>query len=249
MRIFALLFLCLFAAHASAGGNEVKLKKVVWPFDGAFGQVDKRAAQRGYQIYTEVCAACHGLKRVAYRNLATIGFSEDEIKALAAEATIVDGPNDEGEMFDRPGRPSDYFVPPYANEKAARAANNGGYPPDLSLIAKARPDGANYIYSLLTGYRDTPEGVELAEGMYYNDYFPDHQISMPPPLSEGLVSYQDGTDATLDQMARDVTIFLQWAAEPEMEQRKRMGWKVLIYLAVFTFLFYLAKVRVWRDVK
>jgi ubiquinol-cytochrome c reductase cytochrome c1 subunit len=185
----------------------------------------------------------------AYRNLLEIGFSEAEVKQIASEATVIDGPNDDGDMFERPGRMSDRFASPFANEKAARASNNGAYPPDLSLLAKARPNGANYIYSLLTGYEAAPADVNLGEGMYYNSYFPGSQIAMASPLSEDAVEYQDGTQASVDQMARDVVVFLQWAAEPEMEQRKRMGVKALLYLFVFTILFYFAKKRIWQRVK
>jgi ubiquinol-cytochrome c reductase cytochrome c1 subunit len=223
-------------------------RQMNWAFDGAFGTVDKPAAQRGLQVYKEVCAACHGLKRVAFRNLTEIGFSEAEVKALAASYMVKDGPNDDGEMFERPGKPSDHFVSPFANEQAARAANNGAYPPDLSLIVKARPDGANYLYSLMTGYTEAPADVTLNPGMNYNPYFPTHQIAMPAPLSDGRVEYQDGTAASVDQMSRDLTVFLQWAAEPEMEHRKQMGIKVLIYLVIFTAFMYIAKKRIWRRV-
>ncbi len=184
---------------------------------------------------------------MAFRSLDGIGFSEGEIKALAAEYTIADGPNDDGEMFDRPGKPSDRFPSPYPNEQAARSVNNGAYPPDLSLMIKARPDGANYTYSLLTGYSDAPEGMHMGEHMNYNAYFPGNEIAMPAPLSNGQVSYQDGTEATVDQMARDVVSFLQWAAEPEMEQRKRMGIRTLAFLLIMTVIFYVAKRRIWRD--
>jgi ubiquinol-cytochrome c reductase cytochrome c1 subunit len=237
------------AVSASAAGDVKAPKEVVWPFDGIFGTFDRQAAQRGYQVYKEVCAGCHSMRLNAYRNLLEIGFSEAEVKQIASEATVIDGPNDDGDMFERPGRMSDRFASPFANEKAARASNNGAYPPDLSLLAKARPNGANYIYSLLTGYEAAPADVNLGEGMYYNSYFPGSQIAMASPLSEDAVEYQDGTQASVDQMARDVVVFLQWAAEPEMEQRKRMGVKALLYLFVFTILFYFAKKRIWQRVK
>lgn len=232
-------------AHAESDAKHPK--QLVWPFDGFTGTVDRQSAQRGLQVYKEVCAACHGLERVAFRTLTSLGFSEGEVKALAAEYTVQDGPNDDGEMFDRPGRPSDKFVSPYANENAARAANGGAYPPDLSLIIKARHDGANYLYSLLTGYSEPPADFHLTEGKYYNAYFPGGQIAMPPPLSEGQVTYEDGTAASVDQMSRDVVNFLQWAAEPEMETRKSMGIRTMIFLALMTLFFYLAKRRLWRD--
>jgi len=195
-----------------------------------------------------VCSACHSLNRIAFRNLTEIGFSEAEVKALAASYQIHDGPNDQGDMFDRPGKPSDYFVPPHANEQAARAAHNGAYPPDLSLIIKAREDGPNYIYSLLTGYAAAPADMKMADGQNYNPYFPGGKLAMPQPLNEGQVTYSDGTKATVDQMARDVVTFLQWAAEPEMEARKQMGIKALIYLAIFTAFMYVAKRNIWRRI-
>jgi ubiquinol-cytochrome c reductase cytochrome c1 subunit len=213
------------------------------------GTVDQVSAQRGLQVYQNVCASCHSLKRIAFRNLGAIGFSEAEIKTLAESYEVADGPNQEGEMFVRPGRPSDRFPSPFANEEAARASNGGAYPPDLSLMVKARPDGANYLYSLLVGYQDAPEGVEMADGQYYNPYFPGGKLAMPAPLSEGLVEYQDGTVATVEQMAHDLVNFLQWTAEPEMQSRKRMGLKVLGFLVLSSLFFYAAKRIVWRDVK
>jgi ubiquinol-cytochrome c reductase cytochrome c1 subunit len=240
--------LALGALPAHAAGDQKHPQQIDWAFDGVFGTVDRAAAQRGLQVYKEVCAACHGLKRVAFRNLMDLGFSEGEVKTIAADASVIDGPNDEGEMFERPGLPSDRFVPPYPNEKAARASNGGAYPPDLSLIVKARQDGANYLYSLLVGYEEAPEGQEPAPGQYYNPYFPGGFLAMPPPLSNDLVTYQDGTNASVEQMAKDLTVFLQWAAEPEMELRKRMGIKVLVFLAIMTVLFYIAKKRLWKDV-
>jgi len=235
------------AGYALASADQEHPKQVHWAFDGVFGRVDKVAAQRGFQVYKEVCSACHGLSRVAFRNLSEIGFSEAEIKALAASYQIKDGPNDSGEMFNRAGLPSDSFVPPFANEQAARAAYNGAYPPDLSLIVKARHDGANYLYSLLTGYGKTPpEHLEIADGQYYNPYFAGGKLAMPAPLSDGQVTYSDGTKASVDQMAQDVTVFLQWAAEPEMEARKQMGIKALIFLAIFTGFMYVAKRNLWK---
>lgn len=234
------------AGYAFASTEKKPPRELGWSFEGVFGRVDKQAAQRGFQVYKEVCSACHGLSRIAFRNLTAIGFSEAEVKALAASYQIKDGPNDEGEMFDRPGKPSDYFVPPFPNEQAARAAYNGAYPPDLSLIIKAREEGADYVYSLLTGFAEPPADVHLTPGQYYNPYFPGGRLAMPPPLSDGQVTYEDGTHATVDQMARDVVTFLQWTAEPEMEARKQMGIKALIYLAIFTAFMYLAKRNIWR---
>ncbi len=248
--VCGIVFISFFALCnvAVASTDNLEPKEVNWPFEGYLGYNDKAAAQRGFQVYKQVCAACHSLKRMSYRNLAKLGFSEKEIKAVAAEYSVTDGPNDDGEMFKRPALPSDAFVSPFDNDQAARAANNGALPPDLSLIVKAREDGANYIYSILTGYKDAPKDFHLSSGMNYNPYFPGHQIAMPAPLAENAVTYQDGTVATADQMARDVVTFLQFAAEPEMEQRKEAGIKVLIYLAIFTILFYLAKRAIWRDI-
>lgn len=248
LLLLAAAFVPAFAASSraeDAAHAVIHNKHMHWSFDGMFGHVDKQSAQRGFQVYKEVCAACHGLSRVAMRNLQDLGFSEAEVKALAASYTVKDGPGDDGEMFERPGKPFDRFPAPYANEQAARAAQNGAYPPDLSLIVKARPDGANYVYSLLTGYEEPPAGFHVNEGMHYNAYFAGHQIAMPAPLSDGKVEYEDGTPATLDQHAKDVVNFLQWAAEPEMEHRKQMGIKVLMFLAVFSVLGYIAKKRVW----
>jgi ubiquinol-cytochrome c reductase cytochrome c1 subunit len=244
----SLMMVLLFANAALAAGDVLPPKQMKWSFEGVTGHVDNASAQRGLQVYKEVCAACHGLKRVAFRNLEAIGFSEAEVKALAAGYTISDGPDDSGEMFDRPGLPSDYFVPPYPNEQAARAAQNGAYPPDLSLMIKARHDGANYMYSLLTGYKAAPEGVVVAEGLHYNPYFPGKKIAMAAPLSDGQISYEDGTEATTDQMAKDVVNFLQWAAEPEMQERKQMGIKVMLFLAVFSLFMYIAKRRIWSKI-
>ncbi len=249
MRILTAALFLLTATASHASSESTPLKQIPWRFEGALGTFDRQSIQRGFQVYKEVCSACHSLNHIAYRNLAEIGFSEAEIKAIAAEKNVMDGPNDEGEMFERPGRPSDYFAPPFANEKAARTANNGTYPPDLSLMTKARVDGPNYIYSLLTSYGEAPADVAMNEGMQYNPYFPGGQIAMATPLAEGAVQYSDGTVASVDQMAQDVVNFLQWAAEPEMEQRKHMGIKVILYLAVFTVLFWFAKKRIWKQLK
>jgi ubiquinol-cytochrome c reductase cytochrome c1 subunit len=231
----------------AAGGGE-KPKQLDWPHGGPFGTFDRAALQRGMQVYREVCSGCHSLRLVAFRTLADIGLSEAEIKAIAAQVTVVDGPNDDGDMFERAGKPSDYFPSPFANDNAARASNGGALPPDLSLIVKARPGGENYIYSILTGYGEPPAGVEVAEGMNYNAYFPGHQIAMAPPLSEGAVEYADGTEASVDQMARDVTTFLTWASEPSLEQRRSIGIKVILFLLVFAGVLFAAKRKIWSDV-
>jgi ubiquinol-cytochrome c reductase cytochrome c1 subunit len=216
-----------------------------WSFDGVLGHFDPAAAQRGLQVYRNVCAACHSLNYIAFRNLAELGYSDDEIKALAEEYQITDGPNDQGEMFERPGRPTDHFPAPFANDASARLANNGALPPDLSLITKAREDGSNYLYSLLQGYEEPPADAAGPEGTYYNLYFPGHWIAMPPPLSEGAVDYADGTEATVAQMASDLATFLTWAAEPTLEARKQSGLKVMLFLIVLTALLYATKRKIW----
>lgn len=238
--------LLLAAAPARAAGDAAPPHQH-WTFQGIFGTFDRAALQRGYQVYKDVCAACHGLHYVYYRHLKDLGFSDDEVKALAAGYEVTDGPNDQGEMFKRPGQPSDRFVSPFPNEKAARAANGGAYPVDLSLITKAREHGPDYVFALLTGYKDPPTGVKLQQGMNYNAYFPGNQVAMPPPLSDGAVAFGDGTQASVAQMARDVVTFLSWAAEPEMEARKAMGIKAILFLIVLAGLLYAVKRKVWRD--
>ncbi|MBC8339217.1 MAG: cytochrome c1 [Rhodospirillales bacterium] len=236
------------AAPALASAAKVELPARNWSFNGMFGTFDRGSLQRGLQVYQEVCAACHSLKLVAYRNLSAIGLNEDQIKKIAAEFEVQDGPNDEGEMYARPARPSDRFVAPFANDKAARASNNGALPPDLSLMTKARKGGADYLHALLTGYKETPpDGVKMGEGMQYNVYFPGNQIAMAPPLAEDAVEYADGTKATAEQLAADVSTFLTWAAEPELEDRKRMGVKVLLFLLVLTAMMYALKRQIWAD--
>ena len=234
------------AGVAHAAGDTAELPDHDWKHTGVFGTFDRSELQRGFQVFQEVCASCHSLEFIAFRNLAEIGFSEDQIKAFAAEYEVEDGPDNEGEMFMRAARPSDYFPSPFANPQAARASNGGALPPDLSLIVKARDGGIDYLYGILTGYEEEPpEGVELAEGMSYNHYFPGHQIAMPEPLYEEAVEYGDGTEPTLEQLSHDVSVFLAWAAEPEMEIRKKTGLKVLIFIAIFTALIYIIKRRIW----
>jgi ubiquinol-cytochrome c reductase cytochrome c1 subunit len=234
--------------HGHEHSGTLKPKQVVWPFEGFFGTFDRQAAQRGAQVYMEVCAACHGMSHLYYRNLKDLGFSAAEIKEIAAKKEVTDGPNEVGEMFTRSATPSDRFVSPYPNEEAARASNNGAFPADLSLIIKARHDGANYVYSLLTGYQEPPAGMTMMPGLHYNPYFEGGHLAMPAPLAPDQVTFMDGTPATVDQMARDVVIFLQWAAEPEMEHRKSMGLKVMIFLSIFTIFFFIAKKRLWRGI-
>lgn len=330
--IVSLLAVALMAAAnpALASSGAMEPKQMEWAFDGVFGKFDKPSIQRGFQVYKEVCSACHSLKRVPFRKLTDVGFSEAEVKSLAASYQIHDGPNDMGEMFDRPGRPSDHFPSPYANDNAARNSNGGALPPDQSLLIKSREDGPNYIYSLLTGYSEAPayrcgevtegkctkfdpvdakdaaaeiaqaqaiandakpagknptsaptaaaeasvtvgqifycsdvthkkeknkDGVmvesqechEMGKTMHYNPYFPGKQIAMAAPLRDDSVTYQDETKATVDQEAHDVVNFLQWAAEPEMEERKRMGIHVMLFLGIMTCFFYVVKKRVWSD--
>ncbi len=235
----------ILSALCFADSEALSPKKVDWLFNGIFGKLDTQGVQRGFKVYKEVCSTCHGLKHVAYRNLVDIGFSIAEVKDIAKEHNFQDGPNEQGEMFERSGTLSDKFYNPFPNEKAARAANGGAYPVDLSLIIKARPNGANYVYSLLLGYMDPPENFKLEQGLYYNPYFADHQIAMPPPLVDNQVSYSDNTNATIEQMARDVVLFLQWTAEPEMVHRKSIGLKVMIFLIVFAAVLYIAKERIW----
>lgn len=217
---------------------------VAWSFAGPFGTFDRAALQRGFQIYHEVCSNCHSLKLLHYRDLTALGYSEDEIKAFAAEKEVNDL-DDEGRPTKRKARPSDAFVPPFPNDQAARAALNGALPPDQSLLVKARDGGADYIYGLLTGYGEAPADMKMAEGMSYNNMFPGHQIAMPPPLVDDSVTYADGTKATVEQEAKDVTTFMAWAADPTMEERKKTGAKVIIFLLVLTLVLYGAKRKIW----
>ncbi len=236
-------------ALISGATSDVKLMEQKWPFKGIFGRFDESSLQRGFQVYREVCAACHGIRHISYRDLKGIGYTNDEIKVIAGDYEVVDGPNDEGEMFDREALPSDKFVGPYENDKIARLANNGAYPPDLSLIVKARANGADYLYSLLNGYKDYPENFEASEGMYYNEFYPGYQIAMPSPLMDDIVEYSDGTEATQEQVAKDVTSFLAWTAEPELEERKSLGVKTLFFLILLTIMLLGVKRKIWKDVE
>jgi ubiquinol-cytochrome c reductase cytochrome c1 subunit len=248
-NILTLILILTLPAISLASGDVKHPKQVAWKFDGAFGTFDRASIQRGFQVYKEVCSACHSMSKIKFRNLTEVGFSEAEVKVLASSYTVTDGPNDDGEMFERPAFPSDGIPSPYANKKAAQAANGGAYPPDLSLIIKARHDGANYVYSLLTGYKNAPKKHEVPEGKYYNPYYSGGNIGMTPPLTtEGQITYTDGTKASVEQMAKDVVNFLQWTSEPEMEARKKMGVKVLAFLFVFTAFFFIAKKRVWARI-
>ena len=223
--IIFLIFSLLAGTYQVSAAEKTELLKIDWSFNGLFGKFDRGSLQRGYQVYSEVCAACHSMKYLSYRNLSEKGgpeFSIEQAKAIAASFEITDGPNADGEMFTRPGKLSDKFLMPYENDKAAQAANGGAYPPDMSVLVKARKGGADYIYSLLLGYEDPPSGMDLDDGVYYNKYMYGNQIKMAAPLSEGLIEYGDGTEASVKQMSKDVTTFLMWAAEPHLESRHRM---------------------------
>jgi ubiquinol-cytochrome c reductase cytochrome c1 subunit len=214
-----------------------------------FGTYDTAASQRGFQVYKEVCSVCHAVKHLAFRNLEEIGYTEDQVKGIAAQYQVTDGPNDEGQMFQRPARPSDPIPGPFPNDQAARAANNGALPPDLSLITKAREGGPDYVYAILTGFKDPPAGFKVNEGMYYNQYFAGHQIKMPPPLTQtDQLKYADGTQATVPQMSHDVVSFLSWAAEPNLNERHRIGFKVILFLIIATGVFYAAKRKIWSRI-
>ena len=248
-RFLITLSALLFSAPALAAGGDAKLTHIDWSFSGPFGTFDQAALQRGFQVYSEVCASCHSLEYIAFRNLADLGYNEAEIKAIAAQYEVEDGPNDEGEMFMRPAIPADRFPSPYPNENAARAANGGAYPPDLSLMIKARPNGADYMYSLMTGYVDAPEGIEVPDGMYYNASYPGGMIAMPQPLYGEDVEYADGHAAEIADHAKDITAFLAWTAEPELESRKRIGVASMIFLLLMTVMSYFAMRFIWADVK
>jgi ubiquinol-cytochrome c reductase cytochrome c1 subunit len=233
-------------------------KKMEWSFDGPFGVYDRAALQRGFQVYKEVCSACHSLGRVAFRNLGEKGgpeFSEKQVAAIAAGYKVPADPDEQGKTVDANGQPltrpavaSDYFPPPFPNEKATRAAMNGALPPDLSLIVKAREGGPDYVYGILTGFKQAPADFKMQTGMNYSEYFPGHQIAMPPPLTtDGQLTYADGTKATVQQMAHDVTTFLSWAAEPNLNERHRMGAKVILFLVIAAGIFYATKRRVWAS--
>lgn len=243
--------------------------KQKWSFSGPFGKFDRAQLQRGFKVYREVCSACHSLELIAFRNLADQGgpeFSAAQAAVIAGEYKVPDAPNDAGEVVDRAARVADYFPKPFPNENAGRAANGGAYPPDLSVMAKARTyergfpwflidivtqfqeQGPDYVTALLTGYAEKPAHFELPDGSAYNKYFPGNAIKMPPPLSDGRVEYTDGSPATTLQYAKDVTAFLMWTAEPKLEARKRLGFQVMIFLLVFAGLLYFTKKKVWKQV-
>ena len=252
IKLFYILGFFFLTTAYSFSAEKVDYLKTDWSFKGLFGKFDRGSLQRGYQVYTEVCAACHSMKYLSYRNLAEKGGPEFPIiqaKAIAASFEVVDGPNADGEMFERPAKLSDKFVMPYENVKAAQAANGGAYPPDMSVLVKARGGGVDYIYSLLQGYEDAPSGVTLDEGVHYNKYMYGNKIKMSAPLSDGIIEYGDGTVASVEQMSKDVTTFLMWAAEPHLEARHRMGFKAIVYLIILTVLVYFSMKKIWSRVE
>lgn len=258
--VSALLALALQTATLAgyaADTTAVKAPKQNWSFSGPFGRYDRASLQRGFQVYREVCAACHGLNYVHFKDLSAPGgpgFDEAALRNIMASFQLPAGPNDKGETTDdngaplmRSAKPSDSIPWPFANDQAARAANNGMLPQDMSLIVKARAGGADYIYALLTGYADAPHGFSMASGMSYNPYFPGRAIAMVPPLADDTVTYGDGTKATLAQQARDVTTFLAWASDPARETRQRIGLEVIAFLIWFAGLMALCARKVWKD--
>ena len=253
IKLFSFLFLIIILSSQNAFTEEKKkLLNPGWSFKGYFGKFDRASLQRGYQVYTEVCASCHSMKYLSYRNLAEEGgpeFSKEQAKAIAANFEVIDGPNDDGEMFTRTAKLSDKFVNPYQNDKEAMASNGGAYPPDMSVLVKARSGGADYIYSLLLGYEDPPSNVILDDVVYYNKYMYGNMIRMPNPLSDGLIEYNDGIEATEEQMAKYLVTFLAWAAEPHLEVRHKIGFKAIIYLLILTFLVYFSMKRLWSRVE
>ncbi|KNY23578.1 cytochrome c1 [Methylobacterium sp. ARG-1] len=276
VALAALLFGAAPASAEDGHGGPIP-GRVNWSFAGTFGRFDTAQLQRGFQVYKEVCSSCHSMKLVAFRNLAQEGgphFSAAQVKALAATYQVKDGPNDSGEMFDRPGRPADTFPPPFPNDQAAAAANGGKAPPDFSVIAKARTysrgslyfltdwlpfvgyseHGPDYIHALLNGYEEPPKDFSVPDGGHYNKYYPGHIIAMPPPITDGQVTYAKGEDGqpvvpeTVDQYAKDVSAFLMWAAEPHMMDRKALGFRVILFLIVMSGLLYYVKKKIWADV-
>lgn len=244
--IFVSILVVAVSTPAQAASDAKAPKDLSWGFEGMTGMYDRGALQRGFQIYKEVCSACHGVEYIAFRNLTEIGFSEAEAKAIAAQYIVPGDVDEYGDPTERAGKLFDYIPSPFANDNAARASNNGALPPDLSLMVKARANGADYVYSLLTGYSDDHE---VAPGMSYNPYFAGGEIAMGQPLFDDHVLYADGTEASLEQMSKDVVEFLTWAAEPTLEHRHRAGFKVISFLLVLTILLYFSNKKVWRNVK
>ena len=252
LKLISIIILFCATSANVISAEKVEYLKTDWTFKGLFGKFDRASLQRGYQVYTEVCAACHSMKYLSYRNLSEKGgpeFSVAQAKAIAASFEVTDGPNSDGEMFSRPGKLSDKFVMPYENIKAAEAANGGAYPPDMSVLVKARGGGVDYIYSLLQGYEEAPSGMILDEGVHYNKYMYGNKIKMSAPLSDGIIEYSDGTNASVEQMSKDVTTFLMWAAEPSLEARHQMGFKAIVYLIILTILVYFSMKRIWSRIE
>ena len=252
LKLFLVIILFCVSSINVISAEKAEYLKTDWTFKGLFGKFDRASLQRGYQVYTEVCAACHSMKYLSYRNLSEKGgpeFSVAQAKAIAASFEVTDGPNADGEMFQRPGKLSDKFVMPYENVKAAEAANGGAYPPDMSVLVKARGGGVDYIYSLLQGYEEAPSGMILDDGVHYNKYMYGNKIKMSAPLSDGIIEYSDGTNPSVEQMSKDVTTFLMWAAEPSLEARHQMGFKAIVYLIILTTLVYFSMKRIWSRVK
>ena len=249
MNIFTLVLLILnLTINLLCADKALEPEKYPFSFNKPLGKIDKNSAQRGLQVYIEVCASCHGLKHVAYRSLDGLGYNKDQINKIASQFEINDLPNDEGEILKRKAIYSDYFAEPYENYNAAKVANNGAYPPDLSLMVKARKDGANYIRSLLLGYTDSPDGFDVGEG-YYNKYMAGNIIAMPQPLYGDDVEYLDGTNATLEQEVNDLVTFLTWTAMPDLENRRAAGLKVIFFLFIMTIVFYLSYRKIWSELK
>ena len=251
-KILYLITLLFVGSYQANSAEKVELLKTDWSFKGIFGKFDRGSLQRGYQVYTEVCASCHSMKYLSYRNLSEPGgpeFTVQEAKAIAASFEVTDGPNSDGEMFTRPAKLSDKFVKPYENAKAAQTANGGAYPPDMSVLAKARSGGVDYLYSVLLGYEDPPSGVTMDDGVYYNKYMYGNNIKMSKPLSDDLIEYSDGTIASEEQMAKDVVTFLMWAAEPHLEARHKLGFKSMLYLIILTILVYFSMKKIWSRIE
>jgi len=250
--LIIIFFVLIFNTSKSLAENSSELLEVDWSFKSFFGKFDRASLQRGYQVYNEVCSSCHSVKYLSYRNLMEEGgpeFSEAEVKAIASNFEVTDGPNSTGEMFTRPARLSDKFVMPYANDEEAKYANGGAYPPDMSVLVKARKGGADYIYSLLLGYEDPPTDIKLDDGVYYNKYMYGNKIKMSAPLSDDIVEYSDGTKATTEQMSKDVVNFLMWTAEPHLEQRHKFGFRVIIYLLILSILVYFSMKKIWSRIE
>lgn len=247
-RLIHIFVILLIAPCVHAADNALAPPAYKWSFQNIFGGYERDSAQRGLQVYLEVCAACHSLEHLRYDDLSLLGYSREDIKAIASEFRVTDGPNEDGDMFERPAEGRDYFASPFPNDQAARAANNGAYPPDLSLAVKTRTRGSDYIAALLQGYLPPPKNFDLIEGRYYNIYFDGRQLAMPPPLDDNVIEYQDGTPATVRQMSHDIVMFLSWTADPYLEERRALGAKTLFFLFILTILLYAVKKRIWRNV-